>query len=369
MEEIKLWKVSGSEDDPTITGVPTTVQTKTEEMLEEILVKAPNLLFEGLKLVGRQIDTLASGTLDLLGVDEDGQLVVFELKRGTLTREAVAQILDYASYLAELSPLALSEYVSNASGKYGIEKIDFSDWYENQFAGKDLETIGKPRMVLVGLGTDERAKRIVEFLADRNIAISLMTFHCFNDGEGMYLAKQVEVLQKPITQSTRTSKQSNLQALERRIQQAGVRDLFNTVAGTLRAELTNSYEWPNQNGFAYFFQDVTEMGTPSNRVYVALSIPSNPKGSVLLMLYERGIQAAGADWFEVAKSWGERIVKRKGYSEIRISSQQDWKAAEPEVRRLCDSILHGRKAAQEKRVTAERHELERVINDTKNGPS
>ena len=42
------------------------------------------------------------GPLDLLGIDQDGDLIVFELKRGTLTREAVAQIIDYASYLDSL---------------------------------------------------------------------------------------------------------------------------------------------------------------------------------------------------------------------------------------------------------------------------
>ena len=37
--------------------------------------------------------------MDLLGVDQDGRLTVFELKRGILTRDAVAQSLDYASDL------------------------------------------------------------------------------------------------------------------------------------------------------------------------------------------------------------------------------------------------------------------------------
>jgi hypothetical protein len=122
MEEIKLWKVAGSESNPVIRNVPTTANTKTEEMLEEILVKAPDLLFEGLKLVGRQVETSGGATLDLLGVDEDGQLIVFELKRGTLTRDAVAQIIDYASFLAELGPSALSLFVSKGSGTLGIEK-------------------------------------------------------------------------------------------------------------------------------------------------------------------------------------------------------------------------------------------------------
>ena len=55
----------------------------------------------GLTLIGRQVST-DGGTLDLLGIDADGRLVVFELKRGTLTRDAGAQVRDYASDLAAL---------------------------------------------------------------------------------------------------------------------------------------------------------------------------------------------------------------------------------------------------------------------------
>jgi hypothetical protein len=57
MEEIRLWKVSGSNDSPTITDISSVAQTQTEEMLEEALVKSPTLLADGLRLVGRQTET------------------------------------------------------------------------------------------------------------------------------------------------------------------------------------------------------------------------------------------------------------------------------------------------------------------------
>ena len=148
MEEIRLWKVSGSKDSPTVTDISSVAQTQTEEMLEEVLVRSPSLLSDGLKLVGRQIET-RGGPLDLLGVDEDGRLVIFELKRGMLTRDAVAQIVDYASFLADLSPADMNLLITEGSGKYGIDKIDdFASWYQVQF-GKSPNTIGKPKMVLV----------------------------------------------------------------------------------------------------------------------------------------------------------------------------------------------------------------------------
>jgi hypothetical protein len=365
MEEIKLWKVGGSQDNPTIMDVPKVAQTETEKMLEEILVKAPNLLLDGLKLVGRQVET-PGGPLDLLGIDEDGQLIVFELKRGTLTRDAVAQIIDYASYLAELSPLDLVDLVNTGSGKYGIDKItDFDRWYNDQFAGKSIVSIGKPKMVLVGLGVDDRARRMVEFLANGNIEISMLTFHGFNGTDGTYLAKQVEVVQRQI-QPIKTSKQTNLQTLVRRMKAAGVENFFDRVAGVLRGELDNPYEWPNQTGYGYYFQDTTEAGTPTNRAYVSLSIPDNPKGSLLLTLQERATQAAGEDWAQIAKSWGARVVKRKGYFEVKIASEEDWKLMEPDLRKLCSAILRGRKIVREQQVVAERQGVNEELSDAGN---
>ena len=94
MDDIHLWSIDGSE----VTQLQPSNRTESEQLLEETLVQNPGLLMKGLTLVGRQTPT-AGGPLDLLGVDAEGRLVVFELKRGVLSRDAVAQVVDYASYL------------------------------------------------------------------------------------------------------------------------------------------------------------------------------------------------------------------------------------------------------------------------------
>ena len=97
MEKIEIWEVA-SDDTPT-SVLATIDNTETEEELEKILVRSPDMLERGLQLVGRQTPMTGGGNLDLLAVDGDGRLVVFELKRGTLSRDAVAQVVDYASDL------------------------------------------------------------------------------------------------------------------------------------------------------------------------------------------------------------------------------------------------------------------------------
>ena len=130
--------------------------------------------------------------LDLLGLNREDKLVVFELKRGLLTREAVAQILDYCSWIDSRNEDQLLEFLSSGSDINEVD--DFGSWYKN-LRDKDLDcSVLRPtRMVLVGLGVDERAKRMVEYMAYNEMDISLLTFHGFHDGESVILVRQVEV--------------------------------------------------------------------------------------------------------------------------------------------------------------------------------
>ena len=148
-EEIKIWAMDSSGG---VTQLPFAQQAESERLLEDTLVKHPDMLMEGLTLVGRQAPT-EGGPLDLLGVDEDGRLVVFELKKGTLSREAVAQVIDYASYLDAMPDQELVSYISQRSGSHGVEKIEnFEEWYDARTQGQESASLKPVRMMLVGLG-------------------------------------------------------------------------------------------------------------------------------------------------------------------------------------------------------------------------
>ena len=76
--------------------------------------------------IGRQ--TMASdenSTIypDLLGIDKDGNIVVVELKKGRAPREVVAQLLEYAAWVSELSEDAIIEMAEFYFAKIGKRKI------------------------------------------------------------------------------------------------------------------------------------------------------------------------------------------------------------------------------------------------------
>ena len=190
LDEIKLWSMDGAGGAKPLASAS---QTESEKLLEDTIVNNPEILSLGLTLVGRQTPT-QGGPLDLLGVDNDGRLVVFELKRGTLSREAVAQIIDYASFLEAMPEQELADYISERSGTNGIEKIeDFDEWYDAKSGGQALSTLKPVRMVLVGLGVDAPTNRMAQFLAAGGMDFSLLTFHGYSYDGRLLLARQVQV--------------------------------------------------------------------------------------------------------------------------------------------------------------------------------
>lgn len=75
----------------------------SEQQLEDMIVREPGILSSEWMLIGRQEITTHGGRIDLLAIAPDGALVLVELKRDRTPREIVAQALDYASWVAELT--------------------------------------------------------------------------------------------------------------------------------------------------------------------------------------------------------------------------------------------------------------------------
>ena len=252
-EELRLWSVSQSGNAELLAQLQ---QMPTELAFEELLVRNPEMLGSHLELIGRQTPTL-SGWLDLLAVDQDGHLVVFELKRGTLVREAVTQVVDYASALDAMSVDELAMHIAERSGIDGIQKVDdFEQWYADTFAGDDLSRLLPPKMVLVGLGVDPVAERIARFISGGPIDLSVMTFHGFMSGENKMFARQLDVepgkREHPHRRRSPNAKEKH-QALREYLTTNGYVELFDRVHGDIRQLLPDRGVWeqPGSKGIGF----------------------------------------------------------------------------------------------------------------------
>ncbi len=293
-DELKIWALRDGNEAEAVESVS---GVKLEDILEETLVRRPEMLENGLHLVGRQTPT-ESGPLDLLGVDAGGRLVVFELKREKLTREAVTQCIDYASALNAMAPDEVATLIAENSGRDRIEKIDdFEEWYQGQFAENDLShDLLPPRLVLVGVGVDERAERMARFLRDGDIDISVLTFYGFQHQGETLLSRQVEVEQdtsiKP--RSKRLSPAEKEKRAQLLLQEQGLTHLFNSVCEALQGALPSLNPVPARMGRIFYLGGRRGRfcslfaGYPAISAGLALSLPAKAHSDESLLAELRG---------------------------------------------------------------------------------
>lgn len=246
---------------------------KAESLLEDVLVKNPDILFPGLALVGRQTPT-ANGNLDLLGVDDEGRLVVFEIKRGILTRDAVAQAIDYCSYLDTLETSELATLITSHSGTAGIDGIsDFEAWYGERH-GEELISLRPTRMVLVGINADASAQRMVSFLTERGVDVKLLTFHGYQYGKGTLVAKQVEGNELPHLNTGRRRNQAERRRTH--TQRANELDIGELWEDVIKALSVASDGYATRSGLTFYLPKIT---LPENvNVYGSHSVVIDEKG-------------------------------------------------------------------------------------------
>ena len=105
----------------------------------------------------------------------------------------MAQAIDYASWLDSLDDDDLWTRIAENSRQDGIGHIqNFEAWYDDHDNWDSLESLRPIRIVLVGLGADESARRMADWLAAKGAEIDLLTFLGFRCEGRTLLARQLD---------------------------------------------------------------------------------------------------------------------------------------------------------------------------------
>ena len=178
--EVGMWRLGGTPQRLNATPID------TEAHLEDILVADLDILARGLMLIGRQIMTVYGKYIDLLAVDRDGALHVIELKRDKTPREVVAQTLDYASWVRDLS---YEEVVDIYSDKNDGEAFEIA--FSEKFGSEPPESLNDShQLIIVASELDASTERIIDYLADDyGVPINAVFFQHFLDGDREYLSR------------------------------------------------------------------------------------------------------------------------------------------------------------------------------------
>lgn len=332
-EEVRLWTVGNPKEVKLLDPVK---EMFTESEFEDLLVQNPEMLEPSLELVGRQTST-QSGWLDLLAVDGDGRLVVYELKRGTIARDAVAQVLDYASDLDSMDDADLAEHIAESSGKDGIPGIDdFEQWYSDNFGEYDPSRLRPPRMVLVGLGIDPVAERMVRFVSGGSVDFSVVTFQGFMRGEDRLLARQIEVQtgpKKPGPALVPVAKK--LKALKESLTQKGFKKLFDRVHSDLRQALPDHGVWEEPGITGISFQ-VNEPDTKKWKTYIGVSV-GWPDPGFNVRILPNAIRRS-EETFKKLKEPIDLSEGPLGGFVIRVDSEEQWDKVWSDLRKFIKAV-------------------------------
>lgn len=158
---------------------PTPLDTATlgsEQQLEEMIVNAPGILSSEWMIIGRQEQTSYGGRIDLLAIAPDASLVLIELKRNRTPREIVAQALDYASWVEQLS----SEKIVRIYQRFSKDGNLSGDFKQRFGMDLDEESLNQShQIILVASALDDSTERIIGYLNARDIAINVVFFQVF----------------------------------------------------------------------------------------------------------------------------------------------------------------------------------------------
>lgn len=175
-----IWKVG-----PHPTSLAATALV-SEQQLEDMIVAAPAILNDQWMLIGRQKDTGFGGRIDLLALAPDGAVVLIELKRNRTPREVVAQAIDYATFVDRLEPEDIAAIYSEFAPGHDLA-ADFQARFGQPL---DEETLNDSHeIVIVAASIDESTARIVAYLNDRDIAINVLCFQLFANGDEQLLSR------------------------------------------------------------------------------------------------------------------------------------------------------------------------------------
>jgi hypothetical protein len=161
-------------------------QLPSEQLLEDMIVAAPQMLSDAWMLIGRQERTLHAGRIDLLAIAPDGSLILIEIKRDRTPRDVVAQALDYASWVEGLQP----EEIAAIYGRFAPGRSLAAD-FEARFGEKlDEDQLNSDhQIVIVAAALDADSERIVEYLGRRGIAINVLCFQVFAQAGQQFLSR------------------------------------------------------------------------------------------------------------------------------------------------------------------------------------
>ena len=249
-----LWKVGAQ---------PVSLATTTlvnEQLLEDLIVAAPQILSNEWMLIGRQEQTGLGGRIDLLAIAPDASLILIELKRNRTPREVIAQAIDYASWVERLTADKIAQIYQRFSNGGNLSQA-FLARFGTTLNEESLNE--SHQIVIVAAELDDSTERIINYLSARDIAINVLFFQVFQHGAEQLLSRAwlVDPSETQVNAAATT-------------QQRGAAEPWNgefyvSFGGDCTWEDARKYGFISAGGGTWYTQTL-QLLSPSDRIWVKI---------------------------------------------------------------------------------------------------
>jgi hypothetical protein len=180
-----------------------------EAVLESWLEANPDGIVEdgSLLIIGRQVKTNLGGLIDLLALDQQGDVVVIELKRDRTPRDTLAQALEYASFVSTLDADGLEDVYRQYVGD---PQLDLATEHREAFRIPDEDALAfnkSQRIVIVGQRITPEVRQTSRFLRGIGLQVTCLEFSFFEAGDGgRMMSTEIVVGQEPMGRHASSSR-------------------------------------------------------------------------------------------------------------------------------------------------------------------
>ncbi|MFH7326120.1 hypothetical protein [Desulfurivibrio sp. C05AmB] len=185
--EFGVWRIDGGLKP--VDFSPLDIESRLEDILDaNIGIASPNWL-----VIGRQVRTDHGLFIDMLAIDGDANLVVLELKRDKTYRDIIAQVLDYGSWVRDLTDDRIAQIFDEYQKRWHKDHalISIDEAFKKKFGiSMPDEMNSSHELVVVAANLDASTERIVRYLADEyGVRINAVFFQVFQDDGREYLGR------------------------------------------------------------------------------------------------------------------------------------------------------------------------------------
>ena len=232
------------------------IERLQEADLQRLLRDQPSVLEEGLFIIAEEYSNWqdSSRSIDLLGLDQSGRLVVIELKRTQTGDHSELQAIRYAAMVSNMTLQDVIDAHSRYLAKRGSDEdartriLTHLGVAEESDAG--IHTV-HPRVILASAGFSRELTTSVLWLNDTGLSITCIRLRLYRNGnENLIDADQVIPLPEASNYLVRIREREEEERKQRRqgkliLGGEAFRDSILSVPFESQAMLTGLYEWAN----------------------------------------------------------------------------------------------------------------------------